>query len=211
MSETFYGKIKEGNSKYTVVAPHGITEERTIEISELLSDYLECSAILNTKIHRDNCNFNDISDLTTNRLKQQFYSDLTTLLLPENSVILYIHGMCDKKDIAVDLGFGVRWDKITKEYQTAKQHPINWNNKGKRTADIRKSINFRKHLSKELKNDGKGRAFIGRRYAAWHQHTGTQYFADSPHQAIQIEICETLRYNPKYIADKLSEALVNCF
>tara|TARA_Y100000310_G_scaffold124700_1_gene123454 strand:- start:67670 stop:68353 length:684 start_codon:yes stop_codon:yes gene_type:complete len=209
--QTPYGYIKKANSKYIILAPHGVSEFNTIEISDLMSDNLNCSAILNTNIHRDQCNFNNIADLTNNSLKQQFYSDLDSLLPKENSLILYIHGMCDRKDIVIDLGLGVRWNKEVKAYTSAAQHPRNLGNKGVPTANIRAAINLRKYLHKQLQEENKGKAKIGARYAAWNQYTANQYFANSPHQAIQIEIGEKLRTEPQYIADLLSAALLTCY
>ena len=209
--QTEYGRILPGSGKYVLVAPHGVSEPETLGITDLISQELGCPAIINQNFHRGRCNFNNIADLSTNQLKEIFYTDLEILTAKQDSIVFYIHKMCDYKDIAIDLGLGVRWNKQQKEYQPPTQHPINHNNSGKRTANIRQAIQFRQYLHKILQEDNKGKTCIGRRYAGWNEHTANQYFANTRHQAIQVEICKSLTKNPKYISKILSKAITSCY
>lgn len=228
--ETEYGIKHKGRSKYVIVAPHGTTDdEHTDKISRELAKLLDASFVINNRLKRRICNMNNTSDLDTNPLKQDFFNDISELALgarnyserkydgKEHALVMYIHGMKNRTDKGIDIGIGVKWNKKNKRYEGPRVHPYARDDDGHllREGVIRSNtlltVKLRRDLDAQLKQEKNLRAWLGSVYAAWGTHNGIQRHAGTPDHSMQIEICETLRKDPKYVAMKIASAIKSAY
>jgi hypothetical protein len=183
-TETQYGWKTAGESKFVIVAPHGAgDDELTDLVAEEIARTLDASAVVNTEYRRKSCNLNDISDLSTDRRKQQFYADISQCAEEarthsakehdgvEHALVVYIHGMEDRRDLGIDLGIGVKWRQKRKKYQGATFHPEavkedGTRSKGRVTTNIEMTRQMRLSLDNTLRSEKGRTAKMGKVFPA---------------------------------------------
>jgi phage replication-related protein YjqB (UPF0714/DUF867 family) len=227
--QTQYGWRSTGESKFVIVAPHGAGDDELTElVAEEVARIMDAAAVVNTEYRRESCDLNDISDVTTDQRKQQFFADITQAAEEarqyssidhdgeEHALVVYIHGMKDRGDKGIDIGIGAKWREKKGRYQGAEYHPKAVKEDGTRMeGKVRTNIEMARQTRISLDDtlgSEKGRtAGMGKVFAAWDEHNGIQYHAGTEDHSIQIEISRSLREDPEYIAGVIATALQDAY
>ncbi|MBM3436159.1 MAG: hypothetical protein FJY07_08115 [Bacteroidetes bacterium] len=242
MEKTNYGFFIKRNSRFIIVAPHAagndtLTKEMTCKIAE----YLNGSAVVNEKYRKPTKSVSQKNTIEEredfNRLpkwnskKEQylwtdktpamkdFYEMIKSLIkdvklnVNKSAVVVYIHGMKNKRNIGIDIGIGARYDngKLKGTGENSEQHPDSGKNKGMITASTEKIEKLKSKIEEQLISDLNLKVVIGKFFPGWSRRNGTQFRSGTQCDAIQLEISNKLRksekidYTSKIISKSLKE------
>jgi len=215
--KTKYGKLIKQQSKYVIIAPHGVQcdDTNTAKLTELISQYLNASGVINNKFAKDEKGITDFNNIKKSHpTKNEFYKDITGLVNEaernySKCIVVYIHGMKDRGErVGIDIGCGLK--EYCGELLTAYGHPNANNNTGVRRANPEQIKRLRDTLVKIMEFGGGGVATIGKYFPAWSSANGVQYHAGNKNVAsMQLEISPKLREEQRldYTANTIAAAL----
>lgn len=239
--ETSYGIKCAGNSQFIVAAPHAAGDDwKTSRFAKLLAKEIEAALVVNNKYYKPDNKFAqqrppefaaDFNKLcwspTYNKYlwkrkppaMKEFYMDVVGYCktvkkskLNQKAVVVYIHGMSDKKN-GIDLGVGLKAKDSGKRFLNKWDKPRS--NSGVITIQIKQLKKLKTLLEEKLEKDHRLSVSIGSKHIGWSKQSAIQLHKHNRKNefALQIEVNRKLRrlQNLRYSVKLLADALIAVF
>ena len=216
---TAYGTKEKGSSSFIIVAPHGPDDLYTIDISKMIAKNLHASLIINSRFDRDSSDSmlgEDFNSLPYYRgfynwssrkeAMHIFYEDICSYS-GDGSVIVFVHGMADRGNLGVDIGYGAKITSSNDTYMITYAQPPNT---GLPRASTEEIIVLDSILDSDLAKMNY-RSGIGDAFPAWSMTNGVQYDCPGSESSLQLEISRSLREKTGMISKYLASALSKSF
>lgn len=223
MEQTCYGKKREGNSCFVIIAPHGAGDDlKTGVIASRLAKKINGFLVINNKFikpenKRSENNPDMVEDFnklrwsyTRNRYlwrkkkseMKKFFQDIDNFCqqaqkfgTKQKAVAIHIHGI-HSEDIAIDIGAGLKRHNhsLNKVFGTKKHNGVKCNT-GKVTLKIGILKKIKKQLTEKVQKDFGLGTSIGDQYSGWSKRSAIQFhkLEGRDDYAIQFEISHLFR------------------